>query len=78
MPANWPAWITWLFFLATIATTIMVWLVFRQVGAVQLALASAGLAGGGRPAQSRKELEEKYVAGSITRDVYDRWKDRLR
>lgn len=74
---QWPAWFSWILFFSVVLTFIIVWRLAGNMAAVRNSLAEAGIGRAGKPARNRKELEERYVAGSISRDIYDRWKDRL-
>lgn len=72
---QWPTWVAWLFAIAVLLTLFMVWTLMGQVAALRAALAAAGT-GQGQGPRSRKELEEAYAAGSLSRDAYERLKGR--
>lgn len=74
----WPAWVSWLMLIAVLLTLIIAWSVLNALAAVRYNLADAGVGRARMPARSRKELEDRYVMGSVDREVYERWKDRLR
>jgi hypothetical protein len=76
--APWPVWVSWVLFIAILLTLYIAWRLARNVAVVRWNLADAGIGRGMMPARSRKELEEKYTAGVITWEVYDRWRDRLK
>lgn len=78
LPVHWPPWVSWLLLLAILITLYIVWQMARNVGAMRHALAETGAMRGRAPARNRQELEEKYTRGAIDREVYDRWKERLR
>lgn len=70
---HWPSWVAWLLAIAILLTLFFVWGLVGQLSAMRQALGQ-GQGGGIR---SRKELEEAYVAGRISRDAYERLKARL-
>lgn len=72
---HWPAWLSWLMFVVFFLTFIFVWMTMQNVRVMRRALVGPLRPA---PAKNRRELEERYVAGDITRDVYERWKGRLR
>jgi hypothetical protein len=74
----WPAWVSWILLLAVVVTLVMIWGMWNTIAAMQETLASAGLGMGGRSARNREELEDLFVKGIITRDIYERSKGRLR
>lgn len=74
----WPNWVSWLLLISVVLTLVIAWMLSRSVGRVQHALADAGIGRTNTPARTRAELEEKYVRGTVDREVYDRWKHRLK
>jgi uncharacterized membrane protein len=74
---TWPAWLAWLLIIAILLTLILVWSLCWQVSALRGALQRAGMGQSGGAIRSRKELEDAYTAGAISRDAYERMKGRL-
>lgn len=71
-PVTFGTLLPWLVLIAFFLTAYFVWVTMRNVMVLR-----HSLVGSGAPARNREELEERYVAGSINRDMYERWKDRL-
>lgn len=75
--APWPAWVSWLLLIAILLTLFFTWSLVGRLGSLRESLADAGIGRSRKPARNRKELEELYVKGAVSRDIYDRWKTRL-
>lgn len=71
----WPAWVSWLMLVAVFLTFILVWMMMGSLAAVRRSLADKP---GEAMFQNREELEKRFAVGAIDRDVYERWKARLR
>jgi hypothetical protein len=60
-----PDWVLWLIFvLVLVNLPLSLWMLWLLYGI-------------GAPARTRTELERAYHVGAISREVYDRWYDRL-
>lgn len=66
--ATWPNWFSWLLAIAILLTLFFVWSLLGQVASLRRALNQAGMG----PFRSRKELEEAYAAGAVSREAYER------
>lgn len=73
----WPTWLAWLLAIAIVLTLFFVWTVSAQVAATRNALRQAGIGNVAGSFRSRKELEQAYTAGAVSRDAYERLKGRL-
>lgn len=74
---QWPTWVAWLLAIAILLTLFFVWGLTGQVAALRNAIRQAGGGANRGTIRSRKDLEEAYAAGSISRDAYERLKGRL-
>lgn len=75
MGAAWPAWVSWLLLIAILLILYFSWMTWRGVGRASDRQALESKAG--RPIRTRGDLEEAYTRGAISRDMYERWRERL-
>jgi uncharacterized membrane protein len=64
----------WLPWILLIGLLVLFW----WVGALAGQVAEMRMAVAGKKRTNRQELEALYTAGSINRDEYERWKDRVK
>lgn len=74
---QWPTWLAWILAIAILLTLFFVWGLAGQVAGIREMLRQAGIGQSGGSIRSRKELEDAYTAGAISRDAYERLKGRL-